>query len=342
MHTVAVIAFERISAFHLSVPCIVFGDELLKLGAPRYRLLICGENTGSVATGSGFRIEVTHDLSHLGEADTVIVPAWRDPDERPPEALLRSVRAAHARGARLVGLCLGTFVLAEAGVLDGRPASTHWAWAEEFQRSYPRVALDQDALYIDDGDILTSAGTAAAIDCCLHIVRRDHGADIANRVARRLVVAPHRHGGQTQYIEKPMPAAAGEAQLGATINWAIEHLDEPLSLEKLAARAGMSLRSFTRHFRKTTGTTFTQWLLNQRLATAQRLLETGSCSIDRVAEMAGFGSTVSLRQHFTRAFSISPASYRRQFRKRPDLGKHYGHGFPLHHGLEAVDMDDQR
>ncbi|AHK46417.1 putative AraC family transcriptional regulator [Ensifer adhaerens OV14] len=156
MHTVAVIAFERISAFHLSVPCIVFGDELLKLGAPRYRLLICGENTGSVATGSGFRIEVTHDLSHLGEADTVIVPAWRDPDERPPEALLRSVRAAHARGARLVGLCLGTFVLAEAGVLDGRPASTHWAWAEEFQRSYPRVALDQDALYIDDGDILTS------------------------------------------------------------------------------------------------------------------------------------------------------------------------------------------
>ena len=342
MHTVAVIAFERISAFHLSVPCIVFGDELLKLGAPRYRLLICGENTGSIATGSGFRIEVTHDLSHLGEADTVIVPAWRDPDERPPEALLRSVRAAHARGARLVGLCLGTFVLAEAGVLDGRPASTHWAWAEEFQRSYPRVALDQDALYIDDGDILTSAGTAAAIDCCLHIVRRDHGADIANRVARRLVVAPHRHGGQTQYIEKPMPAAAGEAQLGATINWAIEHLDEPLSLEKLAARAGMSLRSFTRHFRKTTGTTFTQWLLNQRLATAQRLLETGSCSIDRVAEMAGFGSTVSLRQHFTRAFSISPASYRRQFRKRPDLGKHYGHGFPLHHGLEAVDMDDQR
>lgn len=342
MHTVAVIAFERISAFHLSVPCIVFGDELLKLGAPRYRLLICGENTGSVATGSGFRIEVTHDLSHLGEADTVIVPAWRDPDERPPEALLRSVRAAHARGARLVGLCLGTFVLAEAGVLDGRPASTHWAWAEEFQRSYPRVALDQDALYIDDGDILTSAGTAAAIDCCLHIVRRDHGADIANRVARRLVVAPHRHGGQTQYIEKPMPAAAGEAQLGATINWAIEHLDEPLSLEKLAARAGMSLRSFTRHFRKTTGTTFTQWLLNQRLATAQRLLETGSCSIDRVAEMAGFGSTVSLRQRFTRAFSISPASYRRQFRKRPDLGKHYGHGFPLRHGLEAVNMDDQR
>ena len=342
MHTVAVIAFERISAFHLSVPCIVFGDELLKLGAPRYRLLICGENTGSVATGSGFRIEVTHDLSHLGEANTVIVPAWRDPDERPPEALLRSVRAAHARGARLVGLCLGTFVLAEAGVLDGRPASTHWAWAEEFQRSYPRVALDQDALYIDDGDILTSAGTAAAIDCCLHIVRRDHGADIANRVARRLVVAPHRHGGQTQYIEKPMPAAAGEAQLGATINWAIEHLDEPLSLEKLAARAGMSLRSFTRHFRKTTGTTFTQWLLNQRLATAQRLLETGSCSIDRVAEMAGFGSTVSLRQHFTRAFSISPASYRRQFRKRPDLGKHYGHGFPLRHGLEAVNMDDQR
>ncbi|MGH6807709.1 MAG: GlxA family transcriptional regulator [Ensifer adhaerens] len=317
MHTIAVIAFEGISAFHLSVPCIVFGDELLKLGAPRYRLLICGEHTGSIPTGSGFQIEVTHDLSHLAEADTVIVPAWRDPDERPPQALLQSLQAAHARGARLVGLCLGTFALAEAGVLDGRPASTHWAWAEEFQRNYPQVALDQDALYVDDGDILTSAGTAAAIDCCLHIVRSDHGAEIANRIARRLVVAPHRHGGQTQYIEKPMPAAGGEDPLGTTINWAIEHLGEPLSLEKLAARAGMSLRSFTRHFKKATGTTFTQWLLNQRLATAQRLLETGSCSIERVAEMAGFGSSVSLRQHFTRAFSISPASYRRQFRKGP-------------------------
>lgn len=316
MHTIAVIAFEGISPFHLSVPCIVFGDELLKLGAPRYRLLVCGEKAGRVSTMSGFHIEVEHDFSCLAAADTVIVPAWRDPAEQPPEALLTALQAAHARGARLVGLCLGTFVLAEAGLLSGRPASTHWAWADEFERNYPQVALDQNALYVDDGDILTSAGTAAAIDCCLHIVRRDHGAEIANRIARRLVMAPHRQGDQAQYIEKPLPAASGQAQLGATISWAIEHIDEALSLEKLAERAGMSLRSFTRHFRKQTGTTFTQWLLNHRLAAAQRLLETGNCSIDRVAELAGFGSTVSLRQHFTREFSISPASYRRQFRKK--------------------------
>ncbi|MGH6861783.1 MAG: AraC family transcriptional regulator, partial [Phyllobacterium sp.] len=198
MHTIAVIAFEGISPFHLSVPCIVFGDELLKLGVPRYRLLICGETTGPVPTMSGFRIEVEHDLGSLAEADTVIVPAWRDPNERPSEALLTALRMAHARGARLVGLCLGTFVLAEAGLLDGRGASTHWAWAGEFERRYPQVALNPNALYIDDGDVLTSAGTAASIDCCLHIVRRDHGAEIANRIARRLVVAPHRHGGQAQ------------------------------------------------------------------------------------------------------------------------------------------------
>lgn len=317
MHTIAVIVFDGLSPFHLSVPCIVFGDDLLKLGAPRYRLMICGERTGSVRTMSGFNIDVEHDLGLLETADTVILPAWRDPRERPSAALLQALNAAHARGARLVGLCLGTFILAEAGLLDGRAASTHWAWAEEFDRRFPQVALNQNALYIDDGDILTSAGTAAAIDCCLHIVRSDYGAEIANRIARRLVVAPHRHGGQAQYIEKPMPATADTDHLDATINWAIAHLDEPLTLARLADRAGMSLRSFTRHFKKKTGDTFTQWLLNYRLAAAQRLLETSTLSIDRVAEMAGFGSTVSLRQHFSRAFSIPPASYRRQFLEKP-------------------------
>lgn len=316
MHTIAIVAFEGISPFHLSVPCIVFGDDLLKLDVPRYRLLIAGEKTGAIRTMSGFSIEVEHDLSGLTEADTIIIPAWGTPSDRPPEALLAALRTAHARGARLVGLCLGTFVLAEAGLLDGRAASTHWAWADEFERAYPQIALNRNALYLDEGDILTSAGTAAAIDCCLHIVRNDHGAEIANRVARRLVVAPHRHGDQAQYIEAPLPAPGSGDPLGSTIAWAIEHLDEPLSLERLAAHAGVSLRSFTRHFRKKTGSTFTQWLLAQRLAVAQRLLETGTCSVDHIAGMAGFGSTVSLRQHFTRAFSISPASYRRQFRNR--------------------------
>ncbi|MEI2297289.1 GlxA family transcriptional regulator [Ensifer sp. MJa1] len=316
MHTIAIVAFEGISPFHLSVPCIVFGDDLLKLGVPRYRLLIAGEKTGSIRTMSGFHIEVEHDLASLSDADTIVVPAWDNPGNRPSEDLLCALRVAHARGARMVGLCLGTFVLAEAGLLAGRVASTHWAWADEFERAHPGVALNRNAIYVDDGDILTSAGTAAAIDCCLHIVRNDHGAAIANRIARRLVVAPHRHGDQAQYVEAPLPAHGSGDPLGATMAWAIEHLNEPLSLERLADHAGMSLRSFTRHFRKKTGTTFTQWLLAQRLAVAQGLLETGSCSVDHIAEMAGFGSTVSLRQHFTRTFSISPASYRRQFRNR--------------------------
>jgi len=316
MHTVAVIAFEGISPFHLSVPCMVFGDDLARLGAPRYRLLICGEKAGLMATMSGFDIDVRHGLSALEEADTVIVPAWRDPDERPPEALLQALRQAHLRGARVVGLCLGAFVLAEAGLLDGRAASTHWVWADDFARKYPRVKLDQKVLYVDDGDILTSAGTAAAIDCCLHLLRRDHGADVANRIARRMVVAPHRNGGQAQYIEQPLPACGGSDQLTATLDWAIEHLEQPLCLDALAAKAAMSRRNFTRRFKMKTGTTVSQWLLNHRLASAQRLLETSDKAIDRIAELVGFGSTVSLRQHFTAAFSVSPAAYRKQFRRQ--------------------------
>ncbi|WP_394840804.1 helix-turn-helix domain-containing protein [Pendulispora brunnea] len=314
-NTVAVIAFEGISPFHLSVPCMVFGDDLARLGVPRYRLRICGEKPGLIPTMSGFDIHVKYDLSALAEAHTVIVPAWRDPDERPPEVLLKALRKAHARGARIVGLCLGAFVLAEAGLLDGRTASTHWVWADDFARQYPRVKLDRKALYIDDGPIVTSAGTAAAIDCCLHLLRRDHGAEVANRIARRMVVAPHRHGGQAQYIEQPLPETGGSDQLTITLDWAIEHLEQPLSLDMLATKAAMSRRNFTRRFKLKTGTTVSQWLLNHRLASAQRLLETSDKAIDRIAEIVGFGSTVSLRQHFTSAFSVSPAAYRKQFRR---------------------------
>lgn len=315
-HTVAVIAFEGISPFHLSVPCMVFGDDLARLGGPRYELLVCGERPGLTPTMSGFSIDVPHGLAALARADTVIVPAWGDPEERPSEALLQALRAAHARGARVVGLCLGAFVLAEAGLLDGRAASTHWVWAEDFARKYPKVKLDQKVLYVDDGDILTSAGTAAAIDCCLHLLRTDHGADVANRVARRMVVAPHRDGGQAQYIEQPLPKAGNGDPLDAVLAWAQAHLDQPLCLDKLAERAAMSRRNFTRRFKARTGATVAQWLLNHRLAAAQRLLETSDQAIDRIAELAGFGSTVSLRQQFTAAFSLSPAAYRKQFRPK--------------------------
>lgn len=313
-HRIAVVAYDGISPFHLSVPCMVFSDDLQRLDMPRYSLVVCAEKAGSVPTMSGFSIDVPHDLSALETADTVIIPAWLDAELRPSDTLLAALRAAHTRGARIVGLCVGAFVLAEAGLLDGRTAATHWVWADDFARKYPNVKLDRDVLYVDDGDILTSAGTAAAIDCCIHLVRSDHGAEVANHLARRMVTAPHRSGGQAQFIEQPVPRPVDCDRLARSIAWALANLTQPIGLDVMAERAAMSRRTFSRQFRKATGATVANWLLAQRLALAQRLLETSDHKIDTVAEGAGFASTVSLRQHFSTAFSISPAAYRKQFR----------------------------
>jgi transcriptional regulator GlxA family with amidase domain len=312
-NTIAVVAFDGISPFHLSVPCLVFGEDRSEEGIPRFELLVCADQR-RLRTTSGFHIEAPHGLDRLGEAATVIVPSWRNPEERPPEVLLRALRRAQARGAKLVGLCLGAFVLAEAGLLDGRPATTHWRWADDFARRFPKVNLDRDVLYVDDGDVLTSAGTAAAIDCCLHILRTQLGAEIANRVARRLVVPPHRQGGQAQYVEQPIALRAGGDRLSKTLDWAVHHLPEALGVDALAQRALMSRRTFTRRFRETTGTTVTKWLTGQRLTLAQRLLETTDLPIERIAAAAGFGSALSLRQHFAEALRTSPSNYRREFR----------------------------
>jgi transcriptional regulator GlxA family with amidase domain len=311
---VAVIAFDHISPFHLAVPCMVLGEDRRAAGVPQGQVLVCAAERGPLSTTAGFRIDGLRSLAALKQAGTVIVPSWRDTAEPAPPALIKALRAAHARGARIVGLCLGAFVLAEAGLLDGRPATTHWGWADEFARRYPKVRLDRDVLYVDDGDVLTSAGTAAAIDCCLHLLRQQHGAELANRVARRMVVAPHRQGGQAQYIEQPLPKSARGDRLGAVLEWALKHLDQRLNLDQLAERAAMSRRTFTRRFREATGTTVVQWLLNQRVARAQRLLERGEQPIEAIAEQAGFGSAVSLRRHFAAALGTSPSAYRRQFR----------------------------
>lgn len=311
---VAVVAFDRISPFHLSVPCIVFDEERAGPLAARYRLRVCAAAPGKLRTTAGFSLEVERGLRALATADVVIVPSWRDVDERPPEPLLAALRKAHARGATLIGLCLGAFVLAEAGLLDGRAATTHWYCAGELARRYPAVTVRADVLYIDEGSILTSAGSAAGIDCCLHLIRRQHGAELANQVARRLVVPPHRQGGQAQFIEQPLPKAEGEARLTSLLDWARGNLRRALDVDVLARRAAMSRRTFTRHFRKHTGTSVTQWVLAQRLAYAQRVLETSDQPIDRVAEAAGFGSAVSLRQHFAAAFATTPTAWRRQFR----------------------------
>jgi transcriptional regulator GlxA family with amidase domain len=313
-HVVAVVAFDRISPFHLSVPCVVFGEDRSGGGVPGFDFRVCAAETGALTTTAGFSIAVTHGLEALADADTIIVPSWRDPAETPPAALLDALRAAHARGAQLVGLCLGAFVLAAAGILDGRPASTHWAWADDFARRYPRVRLDPNVLYVDDGNVLTSAGTAAGLDCCLHVMRKMCGADVANHVARRLVVPPHRQGNQAQYVQQPMPPNVRGDRLSSLLDWVSGNLALPHSLDTLAGRALMSRRTFTRRFRLATGTTVGAWLLAQRLARAQQLLESTDESVEAIAGIAGFGSTASLRQHFAEAFRTSPSAWRREFR----------------------------
>ena len=314
-HTVVTVVGRNVAMFETAVPCEVFGLDRSDLVDPWYRHVLCAGDPPPLTTPEGFTIETPHGLEALAEADTVVVPArpyLRDP---PSDELLEALRAAHRRGARLLSLCTGAFVLAAAGLLDGRPATTHWMHAAELARRHPKVRVDPRVLYVDDGDIMTSAGTAAGIDLCLHVVRLDHGADVANAVARRMVVPPHRDGGQAQFVEAPMPAPIEGDSLAGLFGWMLEHLHEPLSVEQLAGRAAMSPRSFARRFRAVTGTTPHQWLLAQRVLLAQRLLETTDEPIERIASRCGFSSAAGLRVHFQRGVSASPLAYRRAFRQ---------------------------
>ncbi|CAI0845612.1 GlxA family transcriptional regulator [Serratia entomophila] len=311
---VGIVVFNDIIPFHLSVPCAVFEKAVNNSGESAYRLMICATEPGPLRTNAGFSITADHGLAGLAQADMVIVPSWSTPEIPPPPALTSALLAAHARGAQIVGLCMGAFVLAAAGLLNGRPATTHWRWMADFMQRYPQVSVDNNVLYVDDGDIVTSAGTAASIDCCLHLVRQHCGAEAANAVARQLVVPPHRQGGQAQFIEQPVYNTAGGDRFMQTLNWATENLQQPLTLDALAARACMSRRSFTRRFQQTTGTTFMQWLLNQRLAVAQRFLEKTDQPVERIAQAAGFATALSMRRHFQRQFKTSPSLYRKEFR----------------------------
>lgn len=315
LDTLAVVAFDRISPFHLSIPCAVFEDRGIPGLAP-FKVKVCGVEPGPLRTSAGFTLEAPHGLRTLARAGTIIVPSWRDPSERPPEALLAALRRAHGRGARIVGLCLGAFVLAEAGLLDGRPATTHWMWTAALAERFPAIRVRPDVLYVDDGDILTSAGTAAGLDCCLHLLRVCRGAEAANAVARRMVVQPHRQGGQSQYIEQPVRPTASPDPFSEALDWAAANPGLPHTLDSLAGRARMSRRTFTRRFRREQGTTVWTWLLDRRLALAQRLLESTDLALDRIAEAAGFGAAVSLRQRFREALHTSPSAYRKAFRER--------------------------
>jgi len=310
---IAILAFEGISPFHLAVPSMVFGENRSDLGVPQFTTLICAEQPGRLRTSVGFDIDVKHGLETIRQADIVIVPSWPENDEVTSPKLMQALRQADQRGARIVGLCLGAIALAQAGLLDGKVATTHWAWARRFAESFPKVRLDPSVLYVEDGNVLTSAGTAAGLDCCLYLLRQLCGAEIANRVARRLVVAPHREGGQAQFIEHPLPTSRNDEHLSQVFEWVSRNLALTHSVDSLAERARMSRRTFTRRFRQATGTTVVQWILHQRLATAQRLLETSGHSIELIAAECGFGTSLSLRQHFNTAFHTTPSAYRKLF-----------------------------
>lgn len=311
---VAVLAFEGVSLFHLSVPGMVFGIKPAPSGLPPYEVRYCAPTPGRIRSDQGIEIEVPDGLEAMAKADIVVVPAWNHPEHVAPITLTDALQQANASGAQVVGLCLGAFVLGDAGLLDGRRATTHWACRELFAQRFPKADFHPDVLYIDDGDVITSAGTVAAIDCCLNLVRQRHGADVANRVARLLVTPPHRQGGQAQYIEQPVPILPSESRLPGVLQWAREHLSEPLSLDMLADIARMSRRTFTRRFREATGMTVVKWLAFERIARAQQLLETTDMPIERVAAEVGFGTALSLRQYFSDQVRTSPSSYRRAFR----------------------------
>lgn len=304
MHRVAVLAFDGVVAFDLATPPQVFGSTR------GYTTAVCAAER-QVTAAQGFGIVAQAGLEALEKADTVVVPGIEDVREQLPAATLRALRDAAGRGARMASICTGAFVLGQAGLLSGRRATTHWGYVDELRRQFPDVAIEPDVLYVDEGDLVTSAGVAAGIDLCLHLVRRDRGAEAANAAARRVVVAPHRSGGQAQFIDRPVPDAGGG--LEPTRAWALERLHEPLTVEAMAAHAGYAPRTFARRFRRETGTTPLQWLLAQRVVHARRLLEGTDLPVEQVAARAGFGTAVNLREHFRRATATTPTAYRQAF-----------------------------
>ncbi|MBS2534188.1 helix-turn-helix domain-containing protein [Catenulispora sp. NF23] len=316
-HRVVVLALDGVIPFDLGIPARLFGAARDQDGQPLYDVVTCGLSAGPVATTEDYRLYVEHGAEALATADTVIVPpAYPIVDEIADGAALSPELAAALAGirpeARKVALCTGAYVFAAAGLLDGRMVTTHWNQAEHMEEQFPALSVDPNVLFIDDGDILTSAGVAAAIDLCLHLIRTDHGSSVANFAARACVVPPSRDGGQAQYIERPMPAPTA-AGTGPARAWALERLHEPLTLQDLAGQARMSIRTFTRQFRTETGQSPGQWLTRQRVDLARHLLEATDLPIDRVAERAGFGTATSMRQHLRASVGVSPQAYRRTF-----------------------------
>ncbi|MEU8182876.1 helix-turn-helix domain-containing protein [Micromonospora sp. NPDC049044] len=315
LRSIAVLALDQVAPFELGVLAEVFGTDRTADGFPGYRFQVCSPDGAPVRTSSGFHLTPHADLGPVDEADLVAIPAHSQ-GTTVPAPVLDALRRADARGAHLLSVCSGAFLLGEAGLLDDRECTTHWRYVDELQRRHPRARVRCNSLYVQDGRLLTSAGTAAGIDACLHLIRQEHGSATATRLARRMVVPPHRDGGQSQYVEAPIPKAPEAPTLEPVLEWLMGHLDRTTTVEELAARAGMAPRTFARRFRAETGTTPHDWLTNQRVLLARRLLEETPLSVEAVADQAGFGDAAALRHHFSRRVGATPHNYRSTFRDR--------------------------
>lgn len=322
--SVAVLAYDGMTAFEMGIAAEIFGlSELSELfwpgtDIPWYDLKLCTATRRAVRVVGGATLQASFGLDDLTAAHTVVIPSIADVRAPIAPAVVTAVRRAADRGARLVSICSGAFVLAAAGVLDGRRATTHWRYTDLLQERYPAVDVDPHPLYIDSGSVLTSAGCSAGLDLCLHIVRSDYGVQVAGDVARSLVIAPHRSGGQAQYIESPLPAVVDDQTINNSMNWALAHIDSPITLDDLAERASLSRRTYLRQFTNATGTTPIKWLIDRRIDAGLELLETTSLPVERIADMVGFGSAITFRHHFTRLMHTTPSDYRRTFRAGDD------------------------
>jgi AraC family transcriptional activator FtrA len=312
-HLVAALAYDRLCTFEFGCVVELFALQRPELGVPWYRFAVCSAERGVLRAAGGITVSAPNSLRLLDRADTIVIPGWRDANELPPPELLRKIRAAYDRGARLCSICSGVFVLAAAGVLDGRSATTHWRYAELLRQRYPQIRVEPNALYVDEGQVLTSAGSAAGLDMLLHLVRHDYGPKIANQVAQRLVIPPHRDGDQAQYV--PRPVAPGESgRLAKLLDWIRSNLAEPHTITSLSRRASMSPRTLLRRFKEATGLAPNEWIVRERVAAAREMLESGRVALSRVSERAGFGSSESFRRHFRLHVGVAPAAYQKRFR----------------------------
>ncbi|WP_326824364.1 transcriptional regulator FtrA [Streptosporangium sp. NBC_01756] len=311
--TVSVLAFDGMSPFELGCVVEVFGLPRPELDVPWYDLVVCAEHDGPLRAVGGFTVQATHGLDMFAEAQTVIVPGVPDVRAEVSPALIGALRRAHERGARIVSICSGAFALAAAGLLDGRSATTHWRYAELLQERFPQVGVDPGVLYVDSGDVLTSAGSAAGLDLLIHLVRRDHGPRVANTVARRLVVPPHREGGQAQFVEAAVAPIEDDDAVARAMEWTLADLSRPITVAALARVAGMSERSFVRHFNRRTGTSPLRWVIAQRIAASLPLLESATVPVEEIGAAVGFESPATFRHHFSRSMHTSPSAYRKAF-----------------------------